>query len=95
MCEAVGRLAGWCWKSPGEVGDELRGYFVSAQPEAAGAGHDHDRVVRDQVFFEQALKRDWTAMDIPVPGRSTSCPSCCREEVWRILGEVRDATGPA
>ncbi len=26
---AVGRLAGWCWKSPGEVGDEeLRAYFL-------------------------------------------------------------------
>ncbi len=90
---AVGRLAGWCWKSPGEVGDEeLRGSaFVSAQPEAAGAATTTIALCGIKFFFEQALKRDWTAMDIPRPRAEHKLPVVLsREEVWRILGEVRE-----
>lgn len=90
---AVGRLAGWCWKSPGEVSDEeLRGYFLYLK--------NQKRLARATItialcgikfFFEQVLKRDWTAMDIPRPRAEHKLPVVLSvEEVWRILGEVRE-----
>ena len=90
---AVGRLAGWCWKSPGEVGDEeLRGYFLYLRNQKRLARATTTIALCGiKFFFEQALKRDWTAMDIPRPRAEHKLPVVLsREEVWRILGEVRE-----
>ena len=60
---AVGRLAGWCWKSPGEVGDEeLRAYFLYLRNQKRLA-RATTTIARCAIkfFFEQVLKRDWTA----------------------------------
>lgn len=90
---AVGRLAGWCWKSPGEVGDEeLRDYFLYLRNQKRLARATTTIALCGiKFFFEQVLKRDWTAMDIPRPRAEHKLPvvlSC--EEVWRILGMVRE-----
>lgn len=90
---AVGRLAGWCWKSPGEVGDEeLRAYFLHLRNQKRLARQTTTVALCAIKFFcEQVLKRDWTAMDIPRPRAEHKLPAVLsREEVWRILGAVRE-----
>jgi len=90
---AVGRLAAWGWKSPAEVGDEeLRDYFLYLRNQKRLARQTTTvALCAIKFFFEQVLKRDWTAMDIPRPRAEHKLPvvlSC--EEVWRILGAVRE-----
>ena len=90
---AVGRLAGWSWKSPGEVDDEeLRGYFLYLRNQKRLARATTTIALCGiKFFFEQVLKRDWTAMDIPRPRAEHKLPAVLsREEVWRILGAVRE-----
>jgi site-specific recombinase XerD len=90
---AVGRLAGWCWKSPGEIGDEeLRGYFLHLRNQKRLARQTTTvALCAIKFFFEQVLKRDWTAMDIPRPRAEHKLPVVLsREEVRRILGAVRE-----
>ena len=90
---AVGRLAGWCWKSPGEVDDEeLRNYFLYLRNQKRLARATTTIALCGiKFFFEQVLKRDWTAMDIPRPRAEHKLPAVLsREEVWRILGAVRE-----
>ena len=90
---AVGRLAGWCWKSPGEVGDEeLRDYFLYLRNQKRLARATTTIALCGiKFFFEQVLKRDWTAMNIPRPRAEHKLPVVLsRAEVWRILGEVRE-----
>ena len=90
---AVGRLAGWSWKSPGEVGDEeLRAYFLYLRNRKRLARQTTTVALCAIKFFcEQVLKRDWTAMDVPRPRAEHKLPVVLsREEVWRILGAVRE-----
>lgn len=90
---AVGQLAGWCWKSPGEVGDEeLREYFLYLKNQKRLARATTTvALCAIKFFFEQVLKRDWTAMNIPRPRAEHKLPAVLsRAEVWRILGAVRE-----
>ena len=90
---AVGRLAGWSWKSPGAVDDEeLRGYFLHLRNQKRLARATTTiALCAIKFFFETVLKRDWTAMDIPRPRAEHKLPVVLsREEVWRILGAVRE-----
>ena len=90
---AVGQLAGWCWKSPGEVGDEeLRGYFLYLKNQKRLARATTTiALCAIKFFFEATLKRDWTAMNIPRPRAEHKLPVVLsRGEVWRILDAVRE-----
>ena len=90
---AVGQLAGWCWKSPGEVGDEeLRGYFLYLKNQKRLARATTTiALCAIKFFFEATLKRDWTAMNIPRPRAEHKLPVVLsRAEVWRILDAVRE-----
>lgn len=90
---AVGRLAGWSWKSPGAVDDEeLRDYFLHLRNQKRLARATTTiALCAIKFFFETVLKRDWTAMDIPRPRAEHKLPVVLsREEVWRILGAVRE-----
>lgn len=90
---AVGQLAGWCWKNPGEVGDEeLRGYFLYLKNQKRLARATTTiALCAIKFFFEATLKRDWTAMNIPRPRAEHKLPVVLsRGEVWRILDAVRE-----
>lgn len=89
---AVGQLAGWCWKSPGEVGDEeLRGYFLYLKNQKRLARATTTIALCGiKFFFEAVLKRDWTTMNIPRPRAEHKLPVVLsRAEVWCILKAVR------
>ena len=90
---AVGQLAGWCWKSPGEVSDEeLRTYFLYLKNQKRLARQTTTVALCAIKFFcEQVRKCDWTAMNIPRPRAEHKLPAVLsRAEVWRILGAVRE-----
>ena len=71
LCPGGGAAGGLVLEEPRRGGRRgaARLLPVSAQPEAAGAGHDHDRAVRDQVFLragaQARLDRDGYS---PSPG---------------------------
>ena len=90
---AVGQLAGWCWKSPDQVGDEeLRGYFLYLRNQKRLARATTTIALCGiKFFFESTLNRDWTAMAIPRPRAEHKLPAVLsREEVRAILREVRE-----
>lgn len=86
-------MAGFCWKSPDGVSDEeLRAYFLYLKNQKRLAGATTTIALRGiKFFFENTLRRDWTAMKIPCPRAEHKLPvALSREEVWRILHEVRE-----
>jgi integrase/recombinase XerD len=90
---AVGQLAAWCWKAPGAVDDEeLRGYFLYLKNQKRLARATTTvALCAIKFFFEQVLRRDWTAMNVPRPRAEYKLPTVLsRDEVWRILGCVRE-----
>ena len=90
---AVGQLAGFCWKSPDQVSDEeLRTYFLYLKNQKRLARATTTIALCGiKFFFATTLKRDWTTMNIPRPRAEHKLPVVLsRDEVWRILGAVRD-----
>lgn len=90
---SVGQLAGFCWKSPDQIGDEeLREYFLYLKNQKRLARATTTIALCGiKFFFESTLKRDWTAMNIPRPRAEHKLPVVLsREEVRAILGQVTE-----
>jgi integrase/recombinase XerD len=90
---AVGQLAGFCWKSPQEItAEEVREYFLYLRNQKRLARATTTIALCGiKFFFESTLKQDWTALNIPRPRAERKLPVVLsRDEVWRILGQVRE-----
>ena len=90
---AVGKIWAWSWKSPAELVDEdLRGYFLHMKNQKRLARQTTTiALCAIKFFFEQVLRRDWTAMNIPRPRAEYKLPVVLsREEVHRIVDAVRE-----
>lgn len=90
---AVGQLSGFTWKSPDLVSDEeLRAYFLYLKnSKRLARATTTIALCGIKFFFETTLKRDWTTMNIPRPRAEHRLPVVLsREEVWRILGQVKE-----
>jgi integrase/recombinase XerD len=90
---AVGQLAGYCWKSPQEItAEEVREYFLYLRNQKRLARATTTIALCGiKFFFESTLKQDWTTLNIPRPRAEKKLPVVLsRDEVWHILGVVRE-----
>ena len=90
---AVGQLAGFCWKCPDQINDEeLRAYFLYLKNcKRLARATTTIALCGIKFFFETTLKRDWNAMNIPRPRAEHKLPVVLsRDEVWSILGKVKE-----
>ena len=90
---AVGQLAGFCWKNPQDItAEEVREYFLYLRNQKRLARATTTIALCGiKFFFESTLKQDWTALNIPRPRAERKLPVVLsRDEVWRILGQVRE-----
>ncbi|MFH0980446.1 MAG: site-specific integrase [Planctomycetota bacterium] len=90
---AVGQLAGFCWKSPEDIAaEEVREYFLYLKNQKRLARATTTIALCGiKFFYEATLHREWTAMNIPRPRSEKKLPVVLsRDEVWRILGQVRE-----
>jgi site-specific recombinase XerD len=90
---AVGQLAGFCWKNPEAItAEEVREHFLYLRNQKRLARATTTIALCGiKFFFESTLKRDWTALQIPRPRAERKLPVVLsREEVWRILGAVKE-----
>lgn len=90
---AVGQLAGFCWKSPEDIAaEEVREYFLYLKNQKRLARATTTIALCGiKFFYESTLHREWTTMNIPRPRSEKKLPVVLsRDEVWRILGQVRE-----
>jgi len=90
---AVGQLASFCWKSPEDiVAEEVREYFLYLKNQKRLARATTTIALCGiKFFYESTLHREWTTMNIPRPRSEKKLPVVLsRDEVWRILGQVRE-----
>ena len=86
-------LAAHYGKSPDEITEsELRAYFLYLKNDKK-VSHSAFRVALCgiKLFFEKTLQRQWTIFNLVHPEKKKSLPVVLsRQEVWRILGVLRN-----